>query len=134
MSASTRLNLGEVVDINLTREIVAAAVDVHRHLGPGLLESAYRMCLVHELSTRALQSRTEVPIPIKYKNVVFPSFYRADIVVADQVLLELKAVDQLLPIHEAQILTYLKLSHLRVGFLMNFNATRMVAGLRRFVR
>ena len=127
-------NLGDFADIEVTRQIVDSAVEVHRHLGPGLLESAYRACLIHELECRELKTRSEVSIPIVYKGIIIDSPYRADIVVEDGILLELKSVEVLLPIHAAQILTYLKLTKLRVGFLMNFNVPRLMSGLRRFVR
>ena len=126
-------NLGELVDRQLTQQVVEAAVEVHRHLGPGLLESSYRACLLHEFGLRSIKYRSEALIPIRYKGATVSSSYRADVIVEDKVLLELKAVDHLLPICEAQILTYLKLSNLRVGFLMNFNVQRLNLGLRRYV-
>ena len=125
--------LCDFVDPRLTHEIVDSAVEVHRRLGPGLLESVYRSCMARELDLRALNHREEVPIPIIYKGLEVAA-YRADMIVENNALLELKAVEQILPLHEAQILTYLKLSKLRVGFLMNFNVTRLSLGLRRFVR
>ena len=128
------VDFGKVADRRLTEQIVESAVEVHRHLGPGLLESTYRACLVHELELRSIGCQQEAPVPIEYKGIPINTSYRADIVVERKVLLELKAVDALLPIHEAQILTYLKLSGLRVGFLMNFNVSRLCSGLRRFVR
>ena len=118
----------------ITREIIKAALEVHRALGPGLLESTYRACLEHQLGLDGLKVRREVPIPIDYKGLRLECSYRADLVVNDVVLVELKAVEHLLPIHEAQTLTYLKLSRLRVALLLNFNATSLKYGLRRFVR
>lgn len=118
----------------LTRKIIASALQVHRNLGPGLLESTYRTCLARELESSGLDFRQEVSIPIDYKGVDISGAYRADVIVENSVLLELKAVDRLLPIHEAQILTYLKLSGLSVGLLMNFNVTRLRLGIRRLVR
>jgi GxxExxY protein len=119
---------------DITKRIVSCALDVHRALGPGLLESTYRACLVHELEMAGLQARCEVPIPITYREISIDTSYRADVIVEDCVLLELKSAERLLPIHEAQILTYLKLCRIRVGLLVNFNVTRLKLGLRRFVR
>ena len=118
----------------LTKSIIGCAIDVHRALGPGLLESAYRACLVHELVARGLHTKCEASIPIRYQGIVLETGYRADIIVEDRVLLEVKAVERFLPIHEAQVLTYLKLSHLRVALLLNFNVTRLQLGVRRLVR
>jgi GxxExxY protein len=105
----------------LTGEILSAAFEVHRELGPGLLESAYQACLCHELSLRRIRYRTEVPLPVSYKDVRLECGYRIDLVIDDKVAVELKSVDKILPIHQAQLLTYLRLSSLRVGLLMNFN-------------
>jgi GxxExxY protein len=124
----------DIVDRRLTEAIVQSAVEVHRELGPGLLESTYRSCLVEELRSRDIEALKEVSIPFVYKGHMIDATYRADIIVQDAVLLELKTVEHVLPIHEAQLLTYLKLSKLRVGFLINFNVTRLSKGLRRFVR
>ena len=118
----------------LTERIIGCAIDVHRALGPGLLESAYRACLMHELEAKGLQARCEVAIPITYRAIQIETSYRADVIVEDTVLLELKAADQILPIHEAQLLTYLKLSRKNIGLLLNFNVTRLQLGIRRFVR
>lgn len=105
----------------LTGEILRAAFEVHRELGPGLLESASQACLCHELSLRRIGYRTEVPLPVSYKDVRLECGYRIDLVIDDKVAVELKSVDKILPIHQAQLLTYLRLSSLRVGLLMNFN-------------
>src|ERR1700694_1744118 len=113
----------------LTRRILACALSVHRELGPGLLESTYRSCLVHELRCSGLPVSQEVNVPVIYKGVKIDCGYRADIVVQEKVLLELKTVERLLPIHDAQMLTYLKLSGLHVGLLMNFNAINLRHGL-----
>jgi GxxExxY protein len=118
----------------LTKTIVGSAIEVHRELGPGLLEGTYRACLLEQLAADGLSVQHEVPIPVTYKGSVTDFAYRADIIVEDKVLLELKAIEALLPIHEAQVLTYLKHSGLRVGILMNFNVLRLAKGLRRFVR
>jgi GxxExxY protein len=101
----------------LTRQVLRGAIAVHRELGPGLLESAYRTCLLRELDLLGLAAKQEVEIPIDYRGTKLHCGYRADIIVEDRVLLELKTVEKLLPIHEAQLFTYLKLAGLRVGFL-----------------
>ena len=122
------------LDRGLNQRILGCAIKVHRALGPGLLESAYRTCLVHELERSGLAVRTEVPIEIRYDGIGLQCGYRADIIVQESVLIELKAVDRLASIHDAQLLTYLKLSGIRVGFLLNFNATSLRQGIRRLVR
>jgi GxxExxY protein len=122
------------VDRALNSRILDCAVNVHRRLGPGLLESSYRTCLVHELQKRGLSPRSEVPIELSYDEIRLECGYRADIIVNDLILLELKAVERLLPIHSAQLLTYLKWSRLRVGFLLNFNVAALRDGMKRFLR
>ena len=118
----------------LTRRIIGFAIDVHRHLGPGLLESAYEVCLCHDLREAGLAFARQVPLPIRYRGVTLDCGYRMDLVVADQVIIEIKALDKLAPIHEAQLLTYLRLSGLSVGLLMNFNMPVLKDGLRRLNR
>ena len=115
----------------LTRRIVGCAIEVHRQLGPGLLECAYRACLLHELSRAGLEARSEVPIPIVFRDLQLDCGFRADIIVGDSVIVELKAVERLLPIHDAQLLTYLKLTKIPVGLLMNFNHATLKQGIRR---
>ena len=117
----------------LTEKIIGFAINVHRHLGPGLLESAYEECLCYEIEQSGLSFRRQVALPIVYKTVRLDCGYRMDIVVQDQVIVELKTVERLLPIHEAQMLTYLRLSGCRIGFLMNFNVPMFKQGLRRFI-
>jgi GxxExxY protein len=117
----------------LTERIIGLALGVHRELGPGLLESIYEECLCFELKQSGLAYRRQVPLPVVYKGTQLNCGYRMDIVVETQVILEIKAVEQLLPIHEAQMLTYLRLSGLRVALLMNFNTVALKDGLRRFV-
>ena len=119
---------------SLSRRILACAIRVHRFLGPGLLESAYRLCLARQLEIDGLDFEQEVAIPVRYEGVDIECAYRADIIVDRSVLIELKAVERLLPIHEAQVLTYLRLSGMRLGLLLNFNAMRLKDGMRRFVR
>ena len=113
--------------------IIAAALEVHRHLGPGLLESAYEECLCHELETRGIQFYRQRSLPIVYKGRTLECGYRLDIVVNNNILLELKSVEKLLPIHEAQLLTYLKLSGIRTGLLINFNEILLKNGIKRLV-
>ncbi len=115
------------------RIVVDAAIKVHKALGPGLLESAYQACLAYELRKRGLEVRCEVGLPLKYEDVTLDIGYRVDIVIEGKVMLELKAVEKLLPIHEAQLLSYLKLSECKLGFLLNFNVYRMKDGIRRMV-
>ncbi|HKD23833.1 MAG TPA: GxxExxY protein [Rhizomicrobium sp.] len=117
----------------LTRKIIGHAIAVHRQLGPGLLESIYEECLCFELKEAGMHHQREVPLPVIYKSVRLDCGYRLDIVVEGCVLIELKAIDRLMPIHEAQILTYLRLSGIRKGLLMNFNEAVLKDGLRRFV-
>ena len=106
----------------LTEQIIGSAIEVHRELGPGLLESAYRTCLAREFDLRGIRYRYEVDLPVVYKGVKLDCGYRMDFVVEEKVVVELKAVDKLIPVHEAQLLTYLRLSGYRVGLLINFNA------------
>jgi GxxExxY protein len=116
------------------REVVDASIKVHRALGPGLLESAYEHCLAHELAGRGLVVRRQVGLPIEYEGLRLDAGYRLDLVVADAVIVEVKAVEAISRLYEAQLLTYLRLSGLRLGFLLNFNAVQLRQGLRRFVR
>ncbi|MFZ3320782.1 MAG: GxxExxY protein [Usitatibacter sp.] len=115
-----------------TYEILSCAIDVHRELGPGLLESAYRSCLVRSLCDRGLAVREEVPISILYRGHEIEGAYRADLIVEDAVLIEVKSASSILPIHGAQVLTYLKFLHLKVGLLINFNVLTLMRGVRRF--
>ena len=117
---------------DLTWRIVGSAIQVHRELGPGLLEGTYRACLMQQLREDGLDTRSEVPIPICYHGVELPASYRADLIVEGTAIVELKAVDQLLPVHTVQLLTYMKLCNLPVGLLINFNVPRLKDGVRRF--
>ncbi len=117
----------------LTGKIIGLAMEVHRELGPGLLESTYETCLCHEFSLNDLPFRRQVAMPITYKSETLDCGYRADVVVGDKVLLELKSVDRLTPVHEAQIITYLKLSGIPTGLLLNFNQRVLKDGIKRFV-
>lgn len=117
----------------LTEQIIGAAIEVHRHLGPGLLESAYEECLCHELHLRGLKFERQRPLPLEYKGIKLDCGYRMDIVVEEKVILELKVVDKIAPIHEAQLLTYLRLSGIKIGFIMNFNVPVLKNGIKRLV-
>ena len=117
----------------LTARIIGAAIEVHQALGPGLLESAYEECLAHEMKLRGLSFMRQVPLPVAYKGVILDCAYRLDFLVAETVVLELKAVDALLPIHTAQVLTYLKLGGWTLGLLLNFNVPILRNGIRRVV-
>jgi GxxExxY protein len=116
---------------DLTEQIIGAAIEVHRKLGPGLLESVYRACLARELVLRGLSFEQEKPLPVEYKGVLIDCSYRLDLIVAGKVVVEVKAVDALLPVHEAQLLTYLKLTGCRVGLLINFNVPVLKNGIKR---
>lgn len=115
------------------KSVIGAAIEVHRELGPGLLESTYERCLVHELTLRRIKAIRQKPQPIIYKGLEIDEGYRIDVLVEDKIILELKAVDSLNNIHTAQLLTYLKLSNLNLGFLINFNTERLIDGLKRIV-
>jgi GxxExxY protein len=117
----------------LTDAIIGAAVEVHRTLGPGLLESTYELCLCRELNIRGIPFERQVPIPVEYKGVKLDCGYRADIVVDHRILVEIKAIDSLMPVHDAQLLTYLRLGGWKIGLLINFNVELLKRGLRRRV-
>jgi GxxExxY protein len=121
-------------DLNqLTGSIIGAAIEVHRILGPGLLESAYEECLCREFILRGMAYERQKDLPVVYKGLKLDCAYRLDVIVEKQVLLELKACDRIEPIHEAQILTYLKLTGLKIGLLINFNVPFLKDGIKRFV-
>jgi len=117
----------------LTEQIIGAAIEVHKALGPGLLESVYEECLCHELHLRGIRFQRQVIVPVVYKGVALDCGYRLDLIVEDTVVLELKCVDRVLPIHEAQLLTYLKLLNKAVGFIINFNVSVLRNGIFRKV-
>jgi GxxExxY protein len=118
---------------DLTAKIIGAAIEVHKTLGPGLLESAYEECLAHEMQLRSLDFKRQVPLPVAYKCVNLDCGYRLDFLVHNAVVLELKAIDALQPIHEARVLTYLKLGGWTVGLLINFNVPILRNGIKRIV-
>ncbi len=117
----------------LTKDIIGVAIEVHRELGPGLLESAYEECLCHELSNQQISFRRQVGLPIKFKKVLLDCGYRLDLLVEEKVILELECVEEINDLHKAQLLTYLKLSKLQVGLLLNFNVPIMKEGIVRMV-
>jgi len=117
----------------LTEQIIGAAIEVHRHLGPGLLESAYETCLAYELEKLGLKVERQKALPLIYKEIRLEQGYRIDLLVEDAVVVELKVVEHILPVHEAQVLSYLKLSGCKVGLLLNFQVKLLKNGIRRFV-
>ncbi len=117
----------------ISRRIIGAAIEVHRHLGPGLLESAYQSCLAFELKQLGLKVDEQSPLPVVYKQVTLDCGYRLDLVVENEIIVEVKAIEKLLPIHEAQLLSYLRLAKKRVGLLMNFHVPVLKNGLKRIV-
>ena len=112
----------------LTERVIGAAIEVHRALGPGLLESAYEECLCHELHLRGISFNRQLALPVQYKGVKLDCGYRIDLVVEESLILELKCVEHVLPVHEAQLLTYLKLTGKRVGLILNFNVSVLTRG------
>ena len=117
----------------LSNKVIGCAIEVHRELGPGLLESAYEQCLAYELNRAEVPFKLQVAIPVEYKQIKLDCGYRIDLLADDQLIVELKSVDQMLKIHEAQLLTYMKLAGVRVGLLINFNVDVLRKGVRRFV-
>jgi GxxExxY protein len=115
----------------LSEQVIGACIEVHRELGPGLLESAYEECVAHELRTRNITFQRQVPLPIEYKGLLLDASYRLDLVVDGCLIVEIKAVEQLQRIHEAQVLTYLKLARIHYGLLVNFNVHLLRLGLKR---
>ena len=123
-----QINLG----INgMSRNIIGAAIAVHRELGAGLLESVYEECMAYELTQRGMQFERQTPIPVIYRGIPFECGFRVDFLVASQVVVELKAVERVLPVHMAQTLTYLKLTGCKLGLILNFNVEQMVKGVKR---
>lgn len=119
-------------DVNqLTEQIIGAAIEVHREKGPGLLESAYEACLAHELALRGISSARQVSVPLSYKGVVIEVAFRADLIVRNTVLVELKAVETVLPVHKAQVLSYIRETGHQIGLLINFHVPKLVDGVTR---
>jgi GxxExxY protein len=117
----------------ISKQVIGSAIEVHRALGPGMLESVYQKCLGKELVLRGLEYREEVPLPVHYKGMDFEAPLRLDFLVGGKVIVELKAVETVLPVHEAQLLSYLRLAGLKLGLLINFNVPVMKSGIRRIV-
>ena len=121
-------------DLNeLTGAIIGAAIEVHRNLGPELLESAYESCLLWELRQKYLKVETQVPVPIRYKGIQLDAGYRIDLLVQDKIIVEMKAIDKIQPIHTAQVLTYLKMTNLKMALILNFNVGLMRSGIKRII-
>lgn len=114
-----------------TEKVIGCAIEVHKQLGPGLLESSYEHCLMYELGLHEIASRNQVSLPVVYKGIKIDAGYRLDILIPDKLIIELKAVDKLTPVHTAQLLTYLKLTGIKRGLLINYNVTRLVDGIKR---
>ena len=117
----------------ISNKVIGCAIEVHKVLGPGLLESAYEQCLAHELSAAGVPFKLQMPLPVKYKNTELDCGYRIDLLVDEKLVVELKSVDKIAGIHEAQLLTYMKLSGVKTGLLINFNVDVLKKGLKRFV-
>lgn len=117
----------------ISQQILDAAIRVHKEMGPGLLESVYEACLVKELQLRGVKAIAQVPLPLYYRGIELEKEFRIDVLVQDEVIIELKAVEVLLPVHEAQMISYLKLSGKKLGFLINFNVQLLKYGFKRFV-
>ena len=117
----------------LSHRVIGCALEVHRALGPGLLESAYGQCLAHELSLRDIPFKLQQPMPVDYKGLRLDCGYRIDLLVDDKLIVELKSTEQLQRVHEAQLLTYMKLAGIKTGLLINFNVDRLAQGIRRFI-
>ena len=129
----TRGNGTQLLERDLTDQIIAAAIEVHKALGPGLLESAYQLCMAHESKLRKLSFEQQVPLKVNYKGLELDGGYRLDFVYNHRVVVELKTVESVLPVHEAQLLTYLKLTGIRVGLLINFYVPLLKSGIYRRV-
>ncbi len=117
----------------LSTKIIGACIEVHKKLGPGLLESTYEVCLAYELKTIGLEIKQQVALPVIYKQIKLNAGYRIDILVENKVIIEVKSIDVLAPIHTAQILTYLKLKEIKLGILVNFNSVKVIDGIKRIV-
>ena len=117
----------------LSKKVIGCALEVHKRLGPGLLESTYERCLSFELTCAGIQHDIQKELPVEYKGVKLDCGYRIDVLVENEIIIELKSVDKVLPIHEAQLLTYMKLAGIGIGLLMNFNACKLKDGIKRFV-
>ena len=117
----------------LSKRVIGCAIEVHRNLGPGLLESTYEQCLAHELKCAGIPFMLQRPLPVNYNGVKLDCGYRVDLFIDNKIIVELKSVEKLLPIHQAQLLTYMKLAEIKIGLLMNFNVRFMKNGIKRMV-
>ncbi|MEZ5344794.1 MAG: GxxExxY protein [Pyrinomonadaceae bacterium] len=117
----------------ISEKIIGGAISVHKALGPGLLESTYEVCLIHELSKEGLKVQSQLALPVVYDGIKLDAGYRIDLLVENSVIVELKAIDSLLPIHEAQLISYLKLSEMKLGLLINFNVKLLKNGVKRLM-
>ena len=117
----------------LSRSVIGCAIEVHRNLGPGLLESTYRQCLAYELSQAGMSFQMEVRLPVRYKEILLDCGYRIDLLVSGDLIIEVKSVETLLTIHQAQILTYMRLTKIPIGLLINFNVMKLQNGIEGFV-
>ena len=117
----------------LSNQVIGCAIEVHRVLGPGLLESTYERCLSHELQCSHIPFMAQHPLPIEYKGLLLDCGYRVDLLVGGALIVELKAIERIMPVHEAQLLTYMKLAGVRTGLLVNFNVTQLKTGISRYV-
>jgi len=121
------------MDINkLTHAVIGCAIEVHKTLGPGLLESTYEACLIYELNELGLATKTQYDLPVYYKDTHINAGYRLDILLPNKLIIELKSVEKLLPIHSAQLITYMKLANVSAGLLINFNTIKLIDGIKRF--
>ncbi|MCF6190796.1 MAG: GxxExxY protein [Cocleimonas sp.] len=118
---------------NLSHTVLGCAIEVHKHLGPGLLESTYEQCLAHELQSQKIDFKIQHPLAVEYKGIKLDCGYRIDLLIEDELIIELKSVEKLKRIHEAQLLTYMKLAKIKTGLLINFNEVRLKDGIKRFV-
>ncbi len=122
-----------MLENEISSQVIGAAIEVHKHLGPGLLESSYEACLLYELKKQGLEVKSQVMLPILYKGVQLDAGYRLDILVESRLILEIKSVEKLEGIHTAQLLTYLRLTKLKLGLLINFNSVKLIDGVKRVV-
>lgn len=118
---------------DLSQKIIGLAIDIHKELGPGLLESTYQQCMAHELAMNEIPYKKECPLPVNYKGIRIDAGYRIDFLVDDKIIIELKSVELIVPVHRAQILTYLKLSNKKLGLLINFNVSKLIDGIDRII-
>ena len=117
----------------LSNQVIGCALEVHKHLGPGLLESAYEQCLANEMRLTGMSFKMQHPLPVEYKGIKLDCGYRIDLLIENMLIVELKSVDKVLPIHQAQLLTYMKLANISIGLLINFNVQYLKSGIKRMV-